>query len=316
MKRLIGIAAFLLCVIWTASCLGGCARKVESVETDQDLHIYASFYPFYAIMESLMQNVPDAYVHCLVQPQDGCLRDYQLSDWDLSLLEKSADMVIIGGRGMESFEQTLYALGEEGPAVAAVLYNRELAPGITEGDFEGEENHWQGENPHLYMDAEGAILIAEGIAAQLMVADPANSELYMQNLEEIDNRLRSVCDEAKGILAPYAGEKVILMNETAVYIAQAHDLEVEKCVMRDSGEAYYDYELDKVLNELEKCESRVILIEKQAPERFCEALEAAGFTLAKIDTMSAIDAGSGSQAYFDALIGNAEAVAAAFDGLK
>ena len=316
MKRFVECTAFLFCMILAAGFLSGCSGKEEAVQPDQDLHIYASFYPFYAITEMLMEDVPDAYAHCLVQPQDGCVRDYQLSDWDLALLEKSADMVIIGGRGLESFEQALYALGEDGPAVAAVLYNRELAPAMLEGSDDGEANHWQDENPHLYIDAEGGILIAEGIAAQLMVADPANSEIYMRNLDEINNRLRSVIAETQAVMAQYAGEKVILMNEAAVYTAQAYDLDVETCVVRDSGEAYFDYELEKVLNELANCESRVILIEKQAPERFCEALEAAGFALAKIDTMSAIAAEEGAQAYFDALLGNAEAVAAAFEDLK
>lgn len=313
MKRVLKCAACLLCLILLFS---ACAKKETAAPENDELHIYASFYPIYAITEELMKDIPDAQLHCLVQPQDGCLRDYQLSDWDLALIEKSADMIIIGGRGLESFENILYSLGEGGPAVAAVLYNKELASGTGELADEGQENHWNGANPHLFMDPEGGILIAESIAAQLSVADPANSEIYMRNLAETENKLRSVSEEYKQYLSEFSGKKVILMNEAAVYIAQAYNLDAERCILRDSGEAYFDYELQKMLLELKECESRIILIEKQAPERFCEALEAAGFTLAKIDTMSAKRPEEGFEGYLEALRKNAVLVKAAFEAAE
>ena len=57
------------------------------------------------------------------------MRDYALSDWDLSVVAYDADAVVLAGRGLESFESSLYALGEDGPAVitamtGAVLYNQ------------------------------------------------------------------------------------------------------------------------------------------------------------------------------------------------
>lgn len=312
MKRFQKYAALLLVVGLLSVILAGCGQKQEIPQEDNDLHIYSSFYPIYAIAEMMMVNIPDAYLHCLVQPQDGCLRDYQLSDWDLALLSQSADMVIVGGHGLESFENILYSLGEEGPAVAAVLYNKELAPAMLEGGDVEEANHWQDANPHLYMSADGAILIAESIVGQLMVADPANSEIYMENLEKAENRLRSVLAEEQEAHIQCAGKKVILMNETAVYIAQALGLESEMVISRDSGEAYYDHELEKLIVQCKECESRVILIEKQAPEPFCEALKAAGFDVVKIDTMSAKGPQNGVQGYIDALIANIKAVEEVF----
>ena len=48
-----------------------------------------------------------------------------LSDWDAYLLQ-AADLVVAGGRGLESFESTLQSLGAAGPAVALTLYNTGL----------------------------------------------------------------------------------------------------------------------------------------------------------------------------------------------
>lgn len=315
MGRFCRFTALLLIVFMLVSSLAACSpRKSEAVQSDE-LHIYASFYPLYALCEALADGVEDTYLHCLVQPQDGCLRDYQLSDWDLALLMRSADMMVIGGRGLESFENALYSLGENGPAVASVLYNKELVPAMIVGE-DDDENHWQDLNPHLYMSAEGASLIAESIAAQLTVADPANAEIYIRNLENFQNRLRSVSGNLKQNMVGFENEPVILMNETAVYIAQEYQLEIELCINRDSGEAYYDYELEKLFAQLEECKSRVILIEKQAPERFCEALKGAGFSLARIDTMSAKRAEEGLEGYLSALQENAAAVAQAFEAAK
>jgi len=307
MKRCLKYLAGALCLVLFASAVVGCGKKPEPEAENNDLRIYASFYPFYAIAEKLVENVPDTYLHCLVQPQDGCLRDYQLSDWDMTLLARSADLVIIGGRGLESFENALYAMGESGPAVASVLYNKELMPAMIEGT-DDVANHWQDDNPHLYMSPEGAILIAESIAAQLSLADPSNADTYMANLEEIEKRLRSIINEIKQTLVCNADKRVILMNETAVYTVETLGLDVELSVARDSGEAYYDFELEKLIGELADCESRVILIEKQAPERFCEALENAGFRLAKLDTMSTMRADRGFEGYLRVLSDNCAAV--------
>ena len=312
MNRFMKLISLVLCVVLAALFCCSCTKSVDESPQSDDLHIFASVFPIYAITEALAEGVDDVYLHCLVQPQDGCIRDYQLSDWDLTLLTRSADMVIIGGRGLESFENTLYNLGENGPAVAAVLYNKELLPAAIEGG-EDDPNHWQDVNPHLYMSTEGAALIAETIAAQLATADPENAELYRENLDKIENKLQSIMDIIKSTAVYFNKEKVILMNETAVYIAGVLGLEAELCVARDSGEAYFDYELEMLIDELKKCESRVILIEKQAPERFCEALEDAGFTLAKIDTFSTRRTEEGFEAYISGLSENMQAVQAAFE---
>ena len=37
----------------------------------EELNVYATFYPLYAIAEMILEDVPDARLNCLVQPQDG-----------------------------------------------------------------------------------------------------------------------------------------------------------------------------------------------------------------------------------------------------
>ena len=188
---------WLAALLMLALALTGCAPLVE--DGPEPLTVYATFYPVYALVEPLTEGVPDLTLKCLVQPQDGCLRSYSLSDWDLYLLA-SADAVIAGGRGLESFESMLFGMGEKGPAVSALLYNLELQNSTREShDASQEDSHLTGPNPHLYMSVDGAKRIVESAAAMLQTLDRAtlsamwttrSSPERLDGLETADGRDR------------------------------------------------------------------------------------------------------------------------------
>ena len=313
MKLLIKSIALLLGMCLLAAALSGCGLHAEE-EVPQEpeaLNVYATFYPIYALTALVADGVPDLQINCLVQPMDGCLRSYSLSDWDLALLARSADAVIAGGRGLEAFESTLYALGENGPAVTSVLYNLELAT-VKPANETGEESHWTDENPHIYMTIDGAIAIAERIAANLAVLDPKYGDLYDKNLQEAQNRLESLRIEMHEVAGGLQGQKVIVLNEALVYAAQEYGLDVELYYARESGEGIYDRDLEACIELLSTCDARVILLEKQAPEALRRALEEAGFRVAALDVLSTRRASEGAEGYFEAQLANARALAAAF----
>lgn len=314
MKLLIKSIALILGACLLSGALSGCGLRASQEETAPEaeaLSVYATFYPLYALTALIADGVPDLQVNCLAQPMDGCLRSYSFSDWDLVLLTRSADAVIAGGRGLESFETTLYALGESGPAVSSVLYNLELAT-VQSANETGEESHWTDENPHIYMTIDGAIEIAERIAANLSVLDPEYGNLYSKNLEEAKNRLESLRTEMHELSGNLQGQKAIVMNEALVYVAQEFGLDVELYYARESGEGIYDRDLENCLELLNTCDARVILMEKQASEALRKALEEAGFHIAMLDVLSTRRADEGAEGYFEAQMANARALAAAF----
>ena len=63
--------------------------------------------------------------------------------------------------------------------------------------------------------------------------------------------------------------------------------------------------------------AKVVLIEKQAPQALCEALEGAGYAVARMDILSTRRANEGAEGYFEAQRANAatlkEAIAAGED---
>lgn len=308
MKRLWLILPLIISVF-----LSGCSPIVEP---DENISLYATFYPIYALTDDIMDGVPNAELHCLVQPQDGCLRKYQLSDWDIYLLGSSADGVIMGGCGLESFESSLFSLEESGPAVSAVLYNLELYNQEEEAVSDEDASHLIGANPHLYMSVDGAKMISESIAATLMSFDPEYSELYAENAEKMALELDALKAQMLDIAGNTAGKPVILMNEALIYTAQDYGFEIAEWFNRESGETLYDDSLEECIEALSDSGARVILIEKQAPQAFTAALENAGFIVARIDILSTHREQEGFDGYIQAQLCNAKAIRSAFDKIK
>ena len=290
--------------------LAGCRPLVQP--EPQVLSIYATFYPIYALADAVILDIPDIRLHCLVQPQDGCLRSYRLSDWDAALLA-SANGVISGGRGLESFESTLFGWGESGPAVAAVLYNLEL---YNQGDSSAasdRESHLRGENPHLYMSLDGAGEILQSISAMMVSMDPRYAEQYAKNTGSALSQLEDAACLAREIMAPYSGQPVILMNEALIYPARDYGLEVKEWIDRESAEALYDEELNRCIQKLRDSGAKVILIEQQAPQSMIQSLEEAGFSVARLNVFSTGREGQGFSSYIQTQINNARAIRSVFE---
>ena len=297
---LLALAALLLC---------GCRPVVPDEE--KPISIYATVYPIYALTDAVMRDVPNAQLHCLVQPQDGCLRDYQLSDWDLALLDRSADAVIMGGRGLESFESALFAWGASGPAVSAVLYNLELY-NQDQASQDGEESHLAGANPHLYMSIDGAKQIVESVGAMLVSLDPDYADRYARNVDSALEALDALKADALKTAGEVKGRRVILMSESLVYVARDYGLEIADWIDREPATGLYDDVLEDCLARLAEVDAQVVLIESQAPRRLVETLEAAGYAVARIDILSTHRENDGFDAYIRAQTANAESIRDAF----
>ena len=306
------VALFLVTCLLTGA-LSGCKLRNEAddVIPEQTCNVYATFYPIYALAGLITDGVPDLQLNCLTQPMDGYFRSYSLSDWDMSLLMQSADVVLAGGQGLESFETMLYVLGENGPAVVTVL-NDAAFTSAKAANAISEDSHWLDANPNTYMRIDGAIAITEQIAAGLSILYPESVERYSENLELAKNRLESLQKDMHDRTGDLRGQRVIVMNEALIYTAQEFELDMEMCYARESGEGIYDRDLEKCIELLNGCEARVILIEKQAPEALRNALETAGFRVAALDVLSTRRMTEGSEGYFEAQRENARALAAAF----
>lgn len=267
------------------------------VEDEDDLTLYASFYPIYVLALGITRDVPSLQLKCLTQPQDGCIRSYQLSQWDAALLS-GADALIVGGQGLESFAGSL-GTGQ----LPLITLMDGLA--LTGGEAEGE-SHWTGANPWLFLDPEGALEMCRSLAGAMQTLDPSYAGQYEINLAAMEDKLNALSDKMK---LPQGGE-VAVMHEGLSYLARAMNLTVSAQVERESAEILSDNELESALETLKSSGVRAVLIERQAPQALVGALAQAGFAVAKVDTLTAhnqID----DQTYFTCMEDNIRAVRAA-----
>ena len=231
-------------------------------------------------------EVPGIELKCLVQPQDDCLRLYELSDWDISILGYDADVVVIGGNGLENFENTLYTFGNSQPAIIVSGYSLDLYQNSDTINTNDNTSHLYGQNPHAYMSVTCAKDMIKTINASFIELYPDKEEALDNSFKKASEQLAILENHIEEVRKYTVGKNVILMNETLVYTASDFGLNVEYQYDRESGTTLYGDSLDYAINEFKKTNANVILIEKQAPAELCDALTAEGFNVVKVDIMS------------------------------
>lgn len=299
-KRLLALICAGLCL------LCGCAKI--PVPEPAPVTAYASFFPVYALAERALRGVPEMTLYCLAQPQDGCLRSYTLSDWDAALLDGS-DLLILGGRGLESFEESI---PEGDMAVLTVMNGMEL---LSRGE-EDEDDHWTGESPWLFLSTRGAQDMAGAITAAMTQLDPDQTDIYLANGAAAAEELTALRGE---MLALFEGEElpgVILMQEGLEYLAAELGFDDITSVRRETGAFMGDNELAEALEEMEASGSRLVWIERQAPQNLIAALEDAGYTVCRIDILSDHTPEGGFEAYCEAMRANAESIRGALERME
>ena len=164
------------------------------------------------------------------------------------------------------------------------------------------------------MSIDGAKQIVESVSAMLLTMDPGYESQYIDNETRALKALDALKAEMRDIAGDTEGQRVILMNEALVYAARDYGLSVAGQFDRESGAALYDAELSECLETLAGFDARVVLIEKQVPLSLVQALEQAGYAVARIDILSTHRGDEGFDGYIGAQKNNARAIRRALDG--
>lgn len=299
MKTYIRLVCLALCL-----CMLGACVKIDMPDPEPQT-VYASFYPIYALAGGVCRGVPNLSLYCLAQPQDGCIRSYTLSDWDAALLA-GADLLILGGRGLESFEG---AFGSGSIPVLTAMDNMPLIGADETAD--DEDSHFAGPNPWYFLSVSGARNIAGVIAGGMAELDPDFAGLYAENLAQMHAQFDSLEAQYSALFAGIDLPGAILMQEGLCYFAEDAGLTRYIEIEREAGTDMSDNELSEALGAMEESGYRLVLIERQAPQGLVQAIEAAGYTVVPIDILTDHSASEPSETYFSAMLSNAQALAAA-----
>lgn len=296
--------------IWTILCilmallLSGCSPIVEDIPQKTD--IYTTFYPLCALTQWVAEGAENVEIHCLVQPQDDCLRLYELSDWDLYMLGYSADAVIAAGNGLESFADKLHEMGEKILPVADVLLGipMERFPHVQSN----EESHFYGDNPHVYMSLTGAGAIIDNVAGALSIFDADNANIYEENRLKAQNKLDAIYSRVRKQTDVCANIDAAVLHESLLYPAIECGLNISAVFERESGEMLYTSSLDECLSSLKSADVQVVLLENQAPKALVDVLISEGYVVVQLDVLSTHRDIDGIVGYINAITNNAQLI--------
>ena len=293
-------AAICLCA---CLCLAGCGRVMDRYEEKKTGYTAAaSCYPIYCLCLMAMEGIEGAELHCLIQPQDGCLRAYEWSEWDM---RKAAeyDLLVLGGRGLESYGSQVGAW-EDGPAVLTVMTGMEL---MGQGQSAGEDgSHFEGENPWLFLSPDGAEKMLKSICANLQGLDPEYEEKYAENYEKAAEKIRILGEDMRYAGLGLEGKRAACLQEGIVYFAEFMGIGTVYTYPRESGENVVDNDLEALLEGLHESGAEAVLVEEQAPDSLVWALEDAGYRVCRIDVLSAHMEDGDAEGYIRIMKENAE----------
>jgi len=253
-----------------ALCLILCLLTPAALADSQPLAV-TSFYPIYGMAVNLLKDVP-VTVRNLAAPDVGCLHDYTLSTQDMRTLHE-ARVLLINGAGMESF---LGQVAGQFPQLAQVEASRGIEL-VDEG------------NPHLWLDAQAAILMVHNLADGLCEAFPEHGELIRANEAAYTQRLNSLDAELKAGLKDLPRRDIFTFHEAFPYFAKAYGFHVAGVINREPGDALSPAQLAQLVKDLKALGVPPLFIEPQYPELAAQTL--ARETGAKVYTLDPIVTG-------------------------
>ena len=294
--------------------LSGCHPIMTGEDALRTQYVSATFYPLYSLAVNIVKDVPALSLSCLTQPQDGCIRNYSLSDWDYQTLI-AQDAVIFGGRGLESFEGTLTQL-TGGPILMSALEGAKLREETAGNSDDENTSHFLGENPWSFLSVAGAMEISIAIAGDMAAIDETFAEKYHENLTEYLVRLETLYFHMEEMMAKAPAKKVAVLHEGLPYFAGQFGLNMALIYPREPGSDLIDNDLEAFMEALKASGAEAVLIEEQAPSSLVRAIEAAGYPVARLDTLTAHMADGDTAAYVRVMFENARALADALSRAK
>lgn len=225
----------------------------------------------------------------------SCLHDYSLSVRQMQTMEDSR-IVLISGAGLEDFMEDALSAAEtvvdcsEG---ISLLHAEEAE----DHEHEHDHDHDHGEyDPHIWLDPDNAVIIAQNICQALTRAYPNHAETFQENTNLLVQQLEALDDYGTVALADLSCRQLITFHDGFSYLAQAYDLEILQSIEEESGSEASAAELISIIH---------LIQEHHLPAVFTEtngSVSAAGIIEAEIGVPHyALDMALGGSDYFDAM---------------
>lgn len=144
-----------------------------------------------------------------------------LDDWIDPLIDGGAEVKVIVDFGIELIEH-------EGQEEGGDEYHDDgrVRHGEDDGESHGDGRVHEGANPHYWLDARNAMLIAQTVAGDLMQRYPQHGEVFAENLASYLDDLTGLDMEIRAILRAGKTDRIVTLHDAWAYFAEAYGLEI------------------------------------------------------------------------------------------
>lgn len=315
-KRAILALGLSLALLLTAC--GSTNGEQESGQEEARLTVVATTYPVYLLASAVAEDVEGVVVERLDTGAVSCLHDYTLTVSDMKLIE-SADVIAMNGVGLEDFMSD--ALAQTQGAVIDCSQGVELLEAVGHDHHDGDEADGGHYDPHIWMDPENAMVMAENIQKGLSQVDPDHAQSYSDNLtgalallNSWDSNLQDMIQDAEqGSGVTVSG--LITFHDGFQYFAKALDLPLLAAIEEEEGSEASAQVINETVSIVKENNVPIIFTEVNGSDATAQAI--ARETGCQVGQLTMLMDGPNDgklSNYLDALFDNVTAIVNGFAG--
>ena len=261
---------FLILSLAAALLLTACGQAAPK---EDKLTIVATTYPVYLFASAVTKGVEGREVLRLDTGSTSCLHDYNLTVNDMKKIEK-AEVIAINGAGLEEFmEDALHtsdALVIDCSEGVHLLENESHHHDEHDHSHDGHDHgHF---DPHYWMDAENALVMAENIAEAMVELDADNAKVYQENGEEARQALQVLDDLLETYREGLDVPGLITFHDGFRYFCHAYDLELLESIEEEAGSEASAKEIVEITHLVKEHDIPVIFTEVNGSDATAKAI--------------------------------------------
>ncbi len=271
MNRFILIPAILIC-LWMTGCFSQSGKPKQKV-------VFVSILPLKYFADRIAGN--NYRVEVTVPPGAGP-ETYAPTPKQMILLSESQAYFSIGYLGFEQVWLENFKSSNPDLPVFATSKRIDL---IKDEHHDGDHEHLQGVDPHIWSSPVAARLIAENIYSGMLQIDPVNGDTYRKNYNSLLVEIAKVDSTVKKILADAPSRKFIIFHPALGYFARDYGL--EQLSIEFEGKVPSPRHMQEIIDASKSGNVRIVLIQKEFDKRNAEIIASeTGCKMLQIDPLN------------------------------
>jgi zinc transport system substrate-binding protein len=289
--------------------LSGCSSTNSSSDTSAKINVVAALYPLEFVAAAIggdLVNVEN------VTPPGVEPHDLELTPSQIITLDDADLLLYISG-----FQPALEEAAQQSPPAASL--DVLTVPGLnlleaTEDGHDHGHDHGSGEehsaeevnDPHVWLDPERLITVANAVAGKLSEVDPDNSQTYESNAEAFIQELGALDGKFVAGLASCERNLIVTAHAAFGYLADAYGLNQEAIAGISPEAEPTPKRLNEIGKEAKADGTTTIFFETLASPKVAQTLaDDLNIEAAVLDPIEGISEG---QTYFSIMESNLEAL--------